>query len=370
MTGLGPLPTLGVEEEYLLLASDSAMPAPRVEQVRGAAALEAITSAAEVQTELLQAQVEVATPVCRALAEVGGHLLRLRHAMALGAESSGCRLALCGAAPVRDSVPVPVTPTKRYLGLQAYAPRLVDEQLINGMHVHVGVPDRAAGVEVLNRIRDWLPVLVAMAANSPLWEGRDTGFASWRTLVFGRWPVTGPPPFFDGVADYESRVTRLLGSGVIADRGQVYWQARLSEKYPTVEIRCPDLQLRADDAVMLAGIARALVATALTETRHAVPAAAGTQELLQAATWQAARHGLNGPLVDPRGRSRGAQEVVGMLMEHIADALADGGDARAVSSLVDRLFREGTGAERQRAAMSGGGMPALIDLITTRSTAL
>ncbi|MFD0381954.1 glutamate-cysteine ligase family protein [Streptomyces stramineus] len=139
------------------------------------------------------------------------------------------------------------------------------------MHVHAAVPDRSAGVAVLNRIRLWLPVLVAMAGNSPLWRGEDTGFASWRTVIFGRWPVAGPPPAFADGPDYDRRVADLVSSGAIADTGQIYWQARLSEHYPTIEVRCFDVQLTVEDAVMFAGIVRALVATALREEDAGLP---------------------------------------------------------------------------------------------------
>ncbi|MBT2478905.1 glutamate--cysteine ligase [Streptomyces sp. ISL-94] len=361
--------TVGVEEEYLLVDPDTGLPVPRMAAVRAAAGLDTVSEEDEVQTELLQAQVEIATPVCTGLGEIGGHLLRLRHAIGSAAERTGCRAALSGAAPVKEAAPVPVTPKTRYLRMRGQAPRLVDEQLINGMHVHAGVPDREMGVEVLNRIRVWLPTLLAMSANSPLWEGRDTGFASWRTVIFGRWPVTGPTPVFAGVADYDRRAAALVESGVIADTGQLYWQARLSEKYPTVEIRCADVQLRADDAVMFTGVARALVATAVQEAKSGAPLPQCPQELLHAATWQAARYGLDGPLVGCEGGRQSARDAVARLMGHIRRALEEAGDTREVTALVHRLLRDGTPADRQRRAMAEGGLPALIELITTRSTA-
>lgn len=248
--------TVGVEEEYLLVDPETLLPTPLVQEVRATARLAPLAEDREVQDELLQAQIEVATPVCTALEEVGGHLLRLRHAVASAAQESGCRIAISATSPVRDVVPVPITSSVRYVKMQQEARLLVDEQLICGMHVHVGMPDRETGVAVLNRLRVWLPTLLAMSANGPLWDGRDTGFASWRTIIFGRWPVSGPPPHFAGLADYEARADALVEPGVIPDRGQLYWQARLSERYPTVEVRCCDVQLEADDAVMLAGVVR------------------------------------------------------------------------------------------------------------------
>lgn len=361
--------TFGVEEEYLLIDPVSAVPSPLVEEVRRSAGLGLLADAGEVQDELLQAQIEVATPVCWKLDEVGGHLLRLRHALGSAAEANGCRIAATGAAPVRGAVPVPVTRTSRYLRMEGEARQLVDEQLICGMHVHVGIPDAETGVAVLNRIRVWLPTLLAMSANSPLWDGRDTGFASWRTIVFGRWPVSGPPPYFEGLADYERRLETLVATGVIADRGQVYWQARLSDRYPTVEVRCLDVQLRAEDAVMLAGAVRALIATAIAEEEAgAPPATACVPELLQAANWHAARHGLNGTLVDPHhGRPASSGDVLGSLLRHITPALEEAGDLREVGALVHRLLQEGTPADRQRRAVADGGLTALTGLITGTS---
>ncbi|MFD9722970.1 glutamate--cysteine ligase [Streptomyces sp. NPDC059072] len=356
--------TVGVEEEYLLVDPADGLPAPFVEGVRRTAGLSPLAERDEVQDELLQAQIEVATPVCTELEEVGGHLLRLRHAIGSAAEENGCRIAATGAAPLRGDRPVPVTPSARYLRMEGRARRLVDEQLISGMHVHVGVPDAGTRVAVLNRIRGWLPVLLAMSANSPLWEGQDTGFASWRTIVFGRWPVSGPPPYFDGSEDYERRLDALVASGVIADRGQVYWQARLSERYPTVEIRCLDVQLQVEDAVMLAGIVRALVATAMADEKAGLPVPHPAPELLQVGNWHAARHGLNSVLVDPEGRPRSSGDVLCSLLQYITPALEEAGDLRQVGSLVHRLLQEGTPADRQRRALAEGGLPGLLGLIT------
>ncbi|MFG2972199.1 glutamate--cysteine ligase [Streptomyces sp. NPDC048331] len=360
--------SLGVEEEYLLVDPVTAVPTPLVEDVSRTAGLGALAERGEVQDELLQAQIEVATPVCESLDEIGGHLLRLRHALASAAEQNGCRIAATGAAPLRGMQPVPVTPTRRYLRMEVDAGQLVDEQLICGMHVHVGVPDPETGVAVLNRIRPWLPTLLAMSVNSPLWDGLDTGFASWRTIVFGRWPVSGPPPHFDGYPDYERRLDALVTSGVIADRAQVYWQARLSDRYPTVEVRCLDVQLRADDAAMLAGVVRALVATAIAEEKAGVELTPWEPEILHAANWHAARHGLNGTLVGRDGRPHSSGDALCALFQHITPVLEESGDLREVNALVHRMLRDGTPADRQRRALADGGLPGLIDLITGTTT--
>lgn len=361
--------TIGVEEEYLLVDPVTCLPVPLADDVRSAAGLGPILDGEEVQCELLQSQVEIATPICSDLDEVGGHLLRLRHAVGTAAEKYGCRIVATGTAPCRTSVPVPVTEKARYLAMRSQAPQLVAEQLVNGMHVHVAVPDRATAVAVMNRIRPWLPVLVAMSANSPLWDGHDTGFASWRTVIYGRWAVSGPPPEFADIDDHDSRVRVLLDSGVISDTGQIYWQARLSDHYPTLEVRCMDVQLRVDTAVMFAGIVRAMVATAMRAEKSGASRPACPTEQLQAANWYAARHGLTDLLMDPEGRCRRAGDVLCMLLDFLAPALGEAGDAREVTSLVHRLLQEGTPADQQRRAFAEGGMPALTDLLITETVA-
>ena len=370
LPSVAPVLTVGVEEEYLLLDSEGGFPVPESENVRSALRLMPSMDH-EDQSELLQAQIEVATPVCQSLQEVGENLTRLRTAVAGAVATTGCRMATCGAAPLRGTSPVPVTPEARYQGIYADARQLADEQLINGMHVHVAVPDRDSGIGVLNRIRPWLPVLVALGANSPFWDGVDTGFASWRTLVYGRWPASGPPPVFLDAADYEARTQSLLDAGVIRDLGQVYWHARLSERYPTIEVRAVDVQLEIQDAVTLVGIIRALVDRSLREHRRAVPLPPVTCELADAATWQAARRGLDGPLVDPlTGGRRSPAGVLNTLMHHISPVLRESGDFDRVASGVQRLLRQGNSAQRQRRAFADGGIDSVLELITGRHASL
>ncbi|WP_063836033.1 carboxylate-amine ligase [Actinacidiphila yeochonensis] len=362
MESAGAGPPMGVEEEYVLLGPGG-LPEPGSARVRAVAEREPALARGEVDSELLQAQVEVATPVCAGLDEVAAHLARLRRGV-VAAAGPGCRVASTGSAPFAPDEAVPVTPDRRYREMRTAAARLVDEQLINGMHVHVAVPDRAAGASCLGRLRRWLPVLIALGANSPFWAGRDTGFASWRTIVFGRWPAGGSPPFTAGAEDYERQVGELLATGVVADRKQLYWHARLSETYPTLEIRAPDVQLDVRSAVTLAGLARGLVVTALGEVERAVPVRDPADAVLRAAGWRAARHGLADVLVDPRGGTPApAREVVGALLEHVAPALRAQGDLERVTAGVGELLDGGAGADRQRASVSAGGVDGLLDLI-------
>jgi carboxylate-amine ligase len=369
--------TVGVEEEYLLLDSLTGLPTAECPHVRAVASALPEIAEGEVTPELLKAQIEIATPVCETLGEVTAQLHRLRSAVRAAARTVGCDVAATGAAPARGETSAVVSDDARYVEMRSQARVLVDEQLITGMHVHVGVPDRNAAVAAVTRLRPWLPVLVAMGANSPLWDGRDTGYASWRTVLFGRWPVSGPPPAFADAADYERRVEALMYAGVIADRRQVYWHARPSERYPTIEVRALDGQPSPSDAVMFVGLIRALVAQALRDERDGVPPPTDSPELLAANTWWAARYGLTGTLCDPRdGRQREAAAVVEALVERLSSVLASAGDVAedrdpsrpgdrtAVERGVERLLRIGTPAERQRAAFEDQGIPGVLKMIT------
>ena len=365
----GRPPTLGIVEEFLLLDRWSGHPVPVADAVRSAASLQPALEPDEVHDELLQVQVEVATPVCQELDEAGGHLLRLRHELGTAAETHGARLVASGAAPWHDGA-APVTDEARYRDIRLRAPALVDDQLINGMHVHVAVPSRAHAVEVVNRLRPDLPLLIAMSADSPYWQGRDTGFSSWRSVHQERWPVAGPPPHFTDEAHHDRCIQELLATGTVRDLGQLYWHARVSSRHPTVEIRCADGQLRVDDSVLLAGVVRALVMTALADLRRDAPYPVVSPELLKAACWRAARHGLDDDLHDLRqGRRRRPGDMVVDLLDRVQPALEASHDADQVHKLSDRLLREGCGASRQRQVVARQGLSQLVDFLAGETTA-
>lgn len=347
--------TIGVEEEYLLLDEDGA-PVPAYERVHR---FTRTGGDDEVESELLQVQVEVATPTCTALGDVEDNLRRLRRGVGDAARRAGCRIAAVGAASRFGPAMPPPSSKDRYRAMHDLAPRLVDEMLVNGMHVHLGIEDPADRVRVLNGLRPWLPVFVALSANSPYWDGADSGFASWRTVHFTRWPVSGPPPVFDDPDDYERRISRVLDTGALVDRGQLYWQARLSQTYPTVEIRVADVQLTAAEATLLAGLLRGLVTQLLHDE---LPTNSPTEELLRASVWQAARDGLTGSLLHPTDlEQRSAQEVLATLLDRVRPALRAAGDEGVVEQA---LTQRTTGADRQRAAYERNGFAGVLQEVT------
>jgi carboxylate-amine ligase len=223
------------------------------------------------------------------------------------------------------------------------------ELLTCGCHVHVSVEDDDEGVAVLNRIRGWLPVLTALSANSPFWQGADTGYASFRSQAWHRWPSAGPNELFADAADYHRLVDDVLATDTVLDTGMIYFDARLSAKWPTVEVRTADVLLHVEDAVTLAGLVRGLVETAAREARDGTPASAIRTEVLRVASWRAGRSGLTGDLVHPRtGRPAPAADVLGALFQHVRRALSDAGDEQRIADGVAALLRRGTGADLQR----------------------
>lgn len=197
-------------------------------------------------------------------------------------------------------------------------------------------------------------MLIALSANSPYWNGMETGFESYRTQAWNRWPAAGPTMVFGSHAAYRRVVSRLLDSGVLFDEGMVYFDARLARNHPTVEIRVADVCLRAEDAALLAVLVRALVETASREWYDGVDPAPVPTVLLRMAAWQASNCGLASELLDfGTFRPRPAAEVVNALVDYLAPVLADQGELGLVRAGVARILAEGTGAELQRRAGLG-----------------
>lgn len=225
-----------------------------------------------------------------------------------------------------------------------------------GMHVHVAVADRHEGIAVLDRVRPWLAVLSALASNSPYWQGRDTGYASYRSIVLGRLPTVGPSPVWGSISVYDRVIREVINTGAAFDAGMVYYDARLSPRHPTIEIRVPDVVPDVADSVLLAALARGLVDVAVRQWHRRVRPLDLSQQTLRAAAWRASRHGITEDLYDPLADGLApAWRVVERLREHAGPALEANGDATLVERALGRLRARGTGAEQQRAWATTGG---------------
>ncbi len=356
------VPTLGVEEEYQIVDAESRELRPRSRQMMPEARS---LGGDEVQHELYQSQIEIATKVCGTLAEARAELVRLRRAVVEAAAKDGGRILASGTHPFSQWDDQQVTPKERYRTTALQYQQIARELIICGCHVHVAVPDKAAGVEVINRSRHWLAPLLALAANSPYWVGDDTGYASFRTQLWNRFPISGPPGAFASFEEYQELTRELVATDAIADETRIYWDMRLPTHIETVEFRVSDVCSTIDEAVMIAGLCRGLVRTTLDEAAAGVPVRPARLELLRSAHWRAARYGTEKDLVDVDTLTVvPATELIGKLLVRLRPALEDMGDWGEVSALVERTLRDGTGSRRQREAYRREGtMTGVVDFI-------
>jgi carboxylate-amine ligase len=346
--------TFGVEEEYLLVDALTGEAFPGADDVMAAAK----RRGADAEHELLASQVEIGTPVHTTLDDVRASLHRLRQAIAEAAVEAGCRLAAMGTHPWASIQPQAISEGARYGSLAEELQRLGTHLVICGCHVHVGVDDAEVALRAALRARPWLPVLLALSANSPFWEGADTGFASYRTTVFSRLPTAGPLGDFADRAEHAAVIADLIRTGVIKDQNMMWTDIRPSYRYSTVEVRVADVCTELHDAVLIAGLCRALISTCAAEVTAGAEPRRVRYELLRAATWRAARSGLAGALVDLQAmKTAPAPEVVASFVEHVRPALEEAGDFAEISELVARTLADGGGAARQRlASQQAGGL--------------
>ncbi|WBB71081.1 glutamate--cysteine ligase [Micromonospora sp. WMMD812] len=344
--------TVGVEEEFLLVDPHTGAAVPAVDLVMEQVPAEL---RGQVEREFQTSQIEIGTPPGLELSSIRHSLGVLRRALADAAERAGVRLLAIGTGPVDGPVP-PVVDKPRFDQMIERFRLLVPGPGNNGMHVHVGIPDPETGVHVLNHVRPWLPTLHAVTANSPFAKGEDTGYASWRSIEWERWPSVAPTPYLESHEHYERLIRQLIASGVMLDEGMLYWYARLSAKYPTVELRIGDVCPSVDDAVLVAALVRALVATAIDDIAAGRPAIRTDHHLLVAAHWRAAHDGLEGDGVDlTTGEVRPAWELLDRFVERVRPAIEQHGDWAEVSDLLGGLRRHGSGAARQRAVFARSG---------------
>jgi carboxylate-amine ligase len=353
--------TLGVEEEFLIVDPRNGGPLPLAGDVLR---LHDLGRAAEdppsypmLAVDLQQEQLEVITGPHSSLSGLAAEIRAGRSYADSLARKAGARISALATSPL------PVAPrhtrNDRYDALLEKFALTAREQLTCGYHVHVSVGSDEEGVAVLDRIRSWLPPLIALSSNSPFWYGTDSGYASFRTQAWNRWSTAGPSDVFGSADAYHSLVERLSGTGVVTSPD---FDARLSARHPTVEVRVSDVCLDVRDAALIAALVRALVETAAREWEAGkapdmVPAA-----VLRQGAWRASRFGMDGNLLHPIAHIPDtARNVVTALYDHVRDALDETGDAAYVLESLQRILDHGTGATRQRQAYERNG--SLADVV-------
>lgn len=348
MSGSGAARPYGVEEELLLVHDVTLLPLPAG---AWAATLrkQVAPTGHRVTVELQQEQLEVISPPRTTLA---GQLAAIRIGRAL-ADEAAARVG--GRVVALPTAPGPVTPhlmpDPRYRRIGERFGLTAAEMLINGLHVHVQIDSRQEGVAVLDRIRVWLPTVLALSANSPYWHGTDTGYASYRYQALSRWPTSGPTDVFGSPEGYDRYRAALLATQVPLDAAMLYLDARLAEKYPTVEVRVADVCLSCEHAAVIATLFRALVETAARAWRRGDRAPDVPASLLTAWSWRASHGGLEDELIDPAtGTPRPAGDVVDRLLHLLRPVLAEYREEEAVTAVLGDILRNGAGSRHQRRA--------------------
>lgn len=350
---LEAVPQFGVEEEFLVVD-----PATRTVAPRAAAVLDRAKPVLGDQAsgELTKLQVEIKSRPCHNTVDLLVQLTRARERLAAAAAAEGLAIVATGTPVLGDFVPPPITEGARQDRGNATFRGLHDEMSICAVHVHVEMPDRDRAVLVSNHLRPYLPTLIALTANSPYWAERDTGYASWRTMIWSRWPVAGPPPYLTSAAHYDELVATMLAGGGLVDDGTIFWDIRPSAHLPTLEIRVGDMPMTPVESVLVAALVRALVVTAAAAVDRGDTGPVIPGELLRLAYWRAARDGMTGCGIDVRtGRPASAAELADRLVQAVRPVLDGTGDLDRVTGWLRELTGGGDGATRQRAAAARRG---------------
>ncbi|WP_031163580.1 carboxylate--amine ligase/circularly permuted type 2 ATP-grasp protein [Streptosporangium roseum] len=358
MAGLaGPI-AVGVEEEFHVVDVDTRHLVPRAGVLLDQLPADRFTH--ELQRSVVEAN---SRPFIR-LEDLGHDLTALRRTVIQAADGLGLGIVAAGSVPLVDLEALKISPDPRYEQMLADYQLLTREQLICGTQVHAEVDNRDLAVAVAHRLAPWLPPLLALSSSSPYWLGSDTGYASYRPLIWQRWPTAGPVARFESAAEYDQVVGDLVRSGVITDPGMIYFDIRPSAHVPTVELRICDACPRVSDIVLIAGLFRALVARELEAVQRG-PDRSVRLEMVRAATWRAARSGLEGDLVDPvEGAPGPAAEVIGRMVDGLRPQLEESGDWELVTSLARQALGRGSSSARQRRAfVRGGRLADVVDLV-------
>jgi carboxylate-amine ligase len=339
----GPSYTLGVEEELMILDGETFALANEIEAV-----IDAYEGDGEVKPELLQSVLEIATPVSQDLAEVGAHVRRLRREVSEAAAAKGLCIGSAGTHPTALWEEQRVSADPRYRELIAALRFIARQEIIFGLHVHVGIDDPEKAIHVANGMRVHVPILLALSANSPYWRSDATGLASTRMPIFRAFPRVGIPPHYDSWADYENRIGFMVDAGVMSDETYLWYDVRPHPRFGTVEIRAMDAQTHVGHTLALTALIQAMVKELAEHYEAGKKLGAYPYEMLDENQWLAARHGLEGELVDlPERRMVPAKELGRRLYDRLREHAQDLGGADELEGIVDLLER-GTGAARQR----------------------
>ena len=336
--------TLGIEEEFQLIDPKTRALRSHVQALleEGQALLKD-----QLKPELHQSVIEVGTPICEDIRHAREEVTRLRSQLSSLARRNGLQIASAGTHPFSHWQDQKITPNPRYKEIIEDMQQVARANLIFGLHVHVGIDDRETAIHIMNASRYFLPHIFALSTNSPFWQGRNTGFKSYRSKVFDRFPRTGIPDHFQSLAEYESYIKLLIKTRCIDNGKKIWWDIRMHPFFNTLEYRICDAQLRVDETLALAALCQAVTAKLYKLIKKNLGFRLYRRLLLTENKWRAARYGISGKLID-FGKQEEVDEplLIGELLEFIDDVVDELGSRQELAHIQEILLN-GTGADRQ-----------------------
>jgi carboxylate-amine ligase len=336
--------TLGIEEEFQIIDPQTRELRSHIQQILEGGRM---TLKEHIKPEMHQSVVELGTEICNDTVAARKQVAQLRRDLAIVAGNAGLTIASAGTHPFSHWHDQLITADERYATIVKDMQQIARANLIFGLHVHVGIPDREVAIRVMNQARYFLPHIYALSTNSPFWLGENTGFSSYRLQIFQRFPRTGIPDVFESLSEYEDYLKLLIATGCIDNAKKIWWDIRLHPFFDTLEFRICDAQSRVDDTIALAALMQAVVVKLHKLLRQNITFRIYSRRLLDENRWRAARYGIGGKLIDfGRGRELETRSLINEILEFVAPEAEELGSLREMAH-IERILREGSGADRQ-----------------------
>ncbi|TDQ32881.1 carboxylate-amine ligase [Zeaxanthinibacter enoshimensis] len=353
--------TLGIEEEFQILDGDSLMLRSQMSKIIQDGQ---IILKERIKQEMHQSVVEMGTNICENIQQARDEVSYLRQQIIALAGNEGLKVAAAGTHPCshwRDQL---ITPDPRYDQLIEEMKDVARSNLIFGMHVHVGIPNREEGMQIMNVARYFLPHLYALSTNSPFWEGHETGFKSFRSKIFDKFPRTGIPPYFSNVEEYDRFINVLVKTGCIDNGKKIWWDLRLHPFYPTVEFRICDMMMTVDEVICVAALMQCIIAKLIKLHRKNQSFRTYRRVLINENKWRAGRYGIEAKLIDfGKEAEVPFKSLMIELLDFIDDVVVDMG-CRAEVNYVYQMLEQGSGADRQlKVFRETGDLVKVVDYI-------
>ena len=357
--------TLGIEEEFAIVDPQTRELRSHIQEILEGGK---VLLKEQIKPEMHQSVVELGTEICSSITNAREHVIELRSKLASLAGRAGLRIASAGTHPFshwRDQL---ITEGERYKEIVKDMQQLARANLIFGLHVHIGIPERETAIHVMNQARYFLPHIYALSVNSPFWVGQDTGLKGYRLKVFERFPRTGIPDAFESLSEYEDYCKLLVKTGCVDNAKKIWWDIRLHPFFDTLEVRVCDAQSRVDDTLAMAALIQAVIAKLYKLLRHNTTFRVYRRRLLDENRWRASRYGIEGKLIDfGREVEVETRSLLNELLEFVSTEVDELGSKREMAH-IERIMREGTGADRQLAAFQRtSDLKAVVDQIVAET---